>query len=33
VLAAEPAGADPIAEKYQGGIFCADEYDAKMERP
>jgi uronate dehydrogenase len=32
VLAAEPAGADPIAEKYQGGTFCADEYDATTER-
>jgi uronate dehydrogenase len=23
---------DPIAERYQGGTFCADEYDAKMPR-
>jgi hypothetical protein len=22
----------PIAEKYQGGTFCGDEYDAKSER-
>jgi uronate dehydrogenase len=29
VLAAEPGGADPIAECYQGGTFCADEYTAK----
>jgi uronate dehydrogenase len=29
VLAAEPAGADPIAERYQGGTFCAAEYTAK----
>ena len=29
VLAAEPAGADPIAEHYQGGTFCAAEYTAK----
>jgi uronate dehydrogenase len=26
VLAAEPPGADPIAEKFQGGTFCAAEY-------
>ena len=32
VLAKEPPGAHPIAEKYQGGTFCADEYDAKTER-
>jgi uronate dehydrogenase len=32
VLAAEPPGADKIAEKYQGGTFCAAEYDAKTER-
>ena len=33
ILAAE-AGTpgDPIAERYQGGTFCADEYDAKMPR-
>ncbi len=30
VLKAEPAGADPIAERYQGGTFCAAEYNAKM---
>jgi uronate dehydrogenase len=29
VLAAEPAGADGIAERYQGGTFCAAEYTAK----
>ena len=29
VLAAEPAGADPIAEHYQGGTFCAVEYTAE----
>ena len=29
VLAAEPAGADPISERYQGGTFCAAEYSAK----
>jgi uronate dehydrogenase len=23
---------NPIAEKYQGGAFCGDEYDAKSER-
>ena len=28
VLAAEPPGADPIAERYQGGTFCAAEYSA-----
>ena len=28
VLAAEPADADPIAERYQGGTFCADEFTA-----
>jgi uronate dehydrogenase len=33
VLAAEPAGADPIAERYQGGTFCADEYTAQTRRP
>lgn len=32
VLAAEPQDAHPIAEKYQGGTFCAGEYDAKTER-
>ena len=32
VLAAEPAGADPIAEHYQGGTFCAAEYAAKTRR-
>ncbi|MBV8888481.1 MAG: NAD(P)-dependent oxidoreductase [Alphaproteobacteria bacterium] len=32
VLAAEPAGADPIAEHYQGGTFCADEYSAPTRR-
>jgi len=32
VLAAEPGGADPIAEKYQGGTFCAEEYSAETER-
>jgi uronate dehydrogenase len=25
VLAKEPAGADPIAEQYQGGVFCVAE--------
>jgi uronate dehydrogenase len=29
VLAAEPSGADPIVERYQGGTFCAAEYTAK----
>jgi uronate dehydrogenase len=29
VLAAEPANADPIAERYQGGTFCAAEYTAE----
>src|SRR5262249_41562747 len=29
VLAAELPGADPIAERYQGGTFCAAEYTAK----
>jgi uronate dehydrogenase len=29
VLAAEPAEAGPIAERYQGGTFCAAEYTAK----
>ena len=29
VLAAEPANADPIAKRYQGGTFCAAEYTAK----
>jgi uronate dehydrogenase len=33
VLAAEPPGADPIAEHYQGGTFCAAEYSAKTRRP
>ena len=28
VLAAEPSGAHPIAERYQGGTFCAAEYSA-----
>jgi uronate dehydrogenase len=33
ILAAEGALVkDPIAEQYQGGTFCADEYDAKMPR-
>lgn len=32
VLAAEPPGADPIAERYQGGSFCAEEYTAKSPR-
>ena len=26
VLAAEPPNADPIAERYQGGTFCAEEF-------
>jgi uronate dehydrogenase len=30
VLAAEPPGADPIAERYQGGTFCASEYSAAI---
>src|SRR6201993_1744369 len=29
VLAAEPPGTDPIAERYQGGTFCAAEYTAR----
>ena len=32
VLAAEPTGADPIAERYQGGTFCAAEYTAETRR-
>jgi hypothetical protein len=28
VLAAEPPDADPIAERYQGGTFCAAEFTA-----
>ncbi len=32
VLAKEPAGADPIAERRQGGTFCAEEYSAETER-
>src|SRR5579863_3056950 len=32
VLAAEPPNPDPIAERYQGGTFCADEYTAKTPR-
>jgi uronate dehydrogenase len=32
VLAAEPPGADPIAEHYQGGTFCAAEYTAATRR-
>jgi uronate dehydrogenase len=32
VLAAEPPGADPTAEYYQGGTFCAAEYTAKTRR-
>ncbi len=32
VLAAEPANANPIAEHYQGGTFCAGEYTAKTPR-
>jgi uronate dehydrogenase len=32
VLAAEPQDADPIAERYQGGTFCAAEYTAKTRR-
>jgi uronate dehydrogenase len=32
VLAAEPAGADPISEHYQGGTFCALEYTAQTRR-
>jgi uronate dehydrogenase len=32
VLAAEPADADPIAEQFQGGTFCAAEYSAKTSR-
>jgi uronate dehydrogenase len=32
VLAAEPPGADPIAERYQGGTFCAAEYSAAQTR-
>jgi hypothetical protein len=31
-LAAEPPGADPIAERYQGGTFCAGEYTAATQR-
>jgi uronate dehydrogenase len=33
VLTAEPAGADPIAEYYQGGTFCAADYTAQSRRP
>jgi uronate dehydrogenase len=29
VLAAEPPNPDPIAERYQGGTFCAAEYTAR----
>jgi hypothetical protein len=32
VLAAEPPGADLIAEHYQGGTFCAAEYSAETQR-
>ena len=32
VLAAEPPAADPVAERYQGGTFCAEEYDAPTPR-
>jgi uronate dehydrogenase len=33
-LAAEAGQSkDPIAERYQGGTFCADEYDAPTPRP
>jgi uronate dehydrogenase len=32
VLAAEPGGADLIAETYQGGTFPAAEYDAETPR-
>ena len=32
VLAAEPKDANPIAERYQGGTFCAEEYDAPTPR-
>jgi uronate dehydrogenase len=32
VLAGEPGGADPIAEHYQGGTFCATEYTATTRR-
>jgi uronate dehydrogenase len=28
VIAAEPPNADPIAERYQGGTFCAEEFTA-----
>ena len=31
VLAAEPAGADPVAERYQGGTFCAAEFTASRQ--
>ena len=31
VLRAEPPGADPIADRYQGGTFCAAEYTAKTQ--
>ena len=31
VLAAEPPDADPIAERYQGGTFCAEEYTRPRE--
>jgi len=34
VLAAETGqAADPIAERYQGGTFCAAEYSAQTPRP
>ena len=29
VLAAEPSSLDPIAERYQGGTFCAAEFSAR----
>src|SRR5262249_2595142 len=32
MLAAEAGPADPIAEHYQGGTFCADEYTAPSRR-
>jgi uronate dehydrogenase len=33
VLAAEPSGTNPIAERYQGGTFCAAEYSAPTPAP
>lgn len=32
VLASEPEGGHPVAEYYQGGTFCADEYSANFDK-